>query len=167
KALAKKLRLKHFSAGDFFKKKAAEAGLKEKETKRAAKFLKSSAGSSREFHISIDELQKELARQGNIVIDSKLGIRMLSGLYDVSVWLKASAEARAKRVSKRDKIPIEEAAKTVKEKDRLERESFMRIYGFDTFSQEQSADIVVDTSDKTPWQIVELIINGMKDKGEH
>ena len=164
KLLAKRLRLKHFSAGDFFKQKALESGVKEGETKRATEFLLTKKGSRRDFHVDIDGLQKELARAGNIVIDGKLSIRLLSGLYSVSVWLKAPNEVRARRISGRDGVPEKDALRDVKERDKIERQSFLRIYGFDTFAQENEADIVIDTSDKTPEQIVKLIIAKMKKK---
>ncbi|MBI2580164.1 MAG: cytidylate kinase family protein [Candidatus Aenigmarchaeota archaeon] len=164
--LAKRLNLRHFSAGDFFKKKAVESGVKEGETRRATEFLLTERGSRKDFHVDIDDLQRELAKAGNIVIDGKLSIRLLSGLYDVSVWLKAPDDVRARRISGRDGIPEKEALKAVKERDRIERQSFLRIYGFDTFSQENEAGIVVDTSDMTPEEIVNLIVKKMKESNK-
>ena len=161
KMLAKWLGMKHFSAGDFFKKKAEENGVEEKETRRATKFLQSDSGSRKDFHVNIDNLQRELAKEGNIVIEGKLSIHMLEGLYDVSVWLKASQETRARRISGRDNLVEKDAISVIKERDRIERESFLKIYGFDTFSQEQKSNIIVDTSNKTPEQIVDIIIKKM------
>lgn len=157
--LAARLGLNHFSAGDFFKKKAGESGVKEEGTRRATKFLQSAG---KDFHLNLDDLQRELAKEGNIVIDGKLTIRLLEGLYNLSVWLKAPAEVRARRISGRDSLSEEEALKAIKERDRVERESFIKIYGFDTFSQEQEATIAIDTSGKTPEQIVEIIVKKMR-----
>ncbi len=162
KLLAKRLGLRHFSAGDFFKKKAIESGVKEGETRRATEFLLTEKGSRKDFHVNIDDLQKELAKAGNIVIDGKLSIHLLSGLYSVSVWLKAPDELRARRISVRDGVPEKDAVRAVKERDKIERQSFLRIYGFDTFSQENEADIAIDTSDKTPEQIVGIVMKKMK-----
>ena len=158
KLLAKRLNLRHFSAGDFFKKKAGESGVEEEGTRRATKFLQTT---DRDFHLNLDNLQRELAKEGNIVIDGKLTIRLLEGLYDFSVWLKAPEEVRARRIASRDSLSEKDALEAIKERDRVERESFLKIYDFDTFSQEQEASIVVDTYDKTPEQIVEIIVKSL------
>ncbi len=156
KLLSDKLGLKFFSVGTYFKK--FEEG---KETERAVKLWNTKKGSSASFHNEIDEMQIKLAKKGNIVIESKLGIMMIPNA-DFRIWLKAPVKTRAARYAKRDNIPAKEAEKLVKEKEILERENFQRIYGFDFFELEKKADLVVDTSDKKPEEIVEIIISSMK-----
>jgi predicted cytidylate kinase len=155
--LAERLGLRFFSVGRYFKQKAPGFGM-EKETKSSARFLASHEGGNKEFHLNLDELQRELARKGSIVIDSKLGIFMLKGLSDFSVWLKSDIGVRAKRVSGRDSITEEEALDILKEKERVEQETFKRIYGFDYLSAEKKADLVIETSGKTPEEIVDEIV---------
>jgi len=158
KLLSKKTKLKFFSVGAYYKSHH-EA---KKETERAVKFWKTKKGSSKKFHESIDDMQIKLAKKGNIVIDSKLGIHFLKDYADYKVWIKAPVSVRAKRYAKRDTISVKEAMKILKEKEKLERESFAIIYGFDFFSLEKKADLIINVSKKKPQQIVNQIIKFME-----
>lgn len=164
KMLAGKLGVEFFSLGNYTKNRALELSGEPSETRRTADFWGSEKGSSAEFHNESDMMQKELAAKGDIVIDAKLAIHMLRGFADFSVWLRADFGARAGKVAKRDGIPEQEAKRILEEKERLERENFLRLYGFDYFVQEQEADIVIDVGKKTPEQAVGLILARMKER---
>ncbi len=153
KLMAKKLRLRHFSLGDASKKFGHG-----RETERGVTYLLSRRGRSKSFHEGMEELQRKVARKGDVVIDSKLGIRMLKGLYDFSVWLKCPKSVRAEMIAGRDKIFLKEAMKILSAKERLERKRWKEIYSFDYFDQEKEADLVIDVSEKTPEEIVNKII---------
>ncbi len=163
KLLSEKLGIKFFSVGHYFK----SLGHKGRETERAVNLWKSDTGREVQFskkgsHNALEEMQIALAKSGDIVIESKLGIRFLKKYADFTVWLKAPLHTRAERYAKRDNIPVSEAARLLKEKESLERKNFKKIYGFDFFSQEKEADIVIDTSHKTPERVVDEIIRDMK-----
>jgi cytidylate kinase len=160
KGLAERLKLDFFCLGNYFKKQ----GEGDNEDEKAMRFWVTSKGSSKEFHVGMDDTQRKLAKEGDIVIQSKLGIRMLKGSYDFSVWLDAPLSVRAQRASKRDGIPVFEAEDKILERQTLERKTWKTMYGFDYFTQEKEADIVIDTSDKKPNLIIDLIINEMKRK---
>src|SRR3989344_9208606 len=115
KKLAKKLRLRYFSLGKEFKKHIKKG----KETDRAIKMFATQKGASRSFHEHLDNKQRELAKKGNIVIDSKLGIYMLRDIADYKIWLKASKTAIAKRVASREKISLSTARKLMEERNRV------------------------------------------------
>ena len=159
KKLAKKLKLKYFSVGKEFKKH-----MKGKETHRAIKMFNTKKGTSRSFHEELDDKQRKLAEKGNIVIDSKLGIHMLKDVADYKIWLKANKTEIAKRVASREEISFKEAQKLMEERTKIERRRFKKIYGFDTFSQEKLADLVVDTSRRTPEQTINYILKFIRNK---
>jgi len=52
----------------------------------------------------------------------------------------------------------------MEERTKIERRRFKKIYGFDTFSQEKLADLVVDTSRRTPEQTINYILKFIKNK---
>jgi predicted cytidylate kinase len=162
--LAKRLGVSFFSLGKWNKEqlKIFEGRRTKSETQDSIEMWKNRKGQSTDFHNNADNMQKQIAAKGNVVIDAKLGIHMLKDIADFSVWLKSGFSVRAARVAGRDKTEKKTAEKMVREKERLERENFVRIYGFDYFDQEKEADIVIDVGDKTPKQIVELILKKMK-----
>ncbi len=162
KTLAKKLGIEFFSVGNYTKKFALQLSEEPEETKRTLDYWNSEKGRSAEHNNEIDMMQKELAAKGNIVIDAKLAIHMLRGFADISVWLKADFDVRVKRVAKRDGISTEAAKSILKEKEKLERENFQRLYTFDYFDQEEEADFVIDVGNKKTEEIVDIIMKEVK-----
>ena len=156
--LAKKLGLKHFSVGDYNKSHAKKS---RDETDKSLEMWKLPPVKLKKFHIQSDKYARKIAKKGNIVIDAKLGIRMLKGLYDCSVWLTAPDNVRVKRYAKRGNVNIERAKAKLTEKDSDERRNWKKIYGFDSFSQWKDADFIVDTGNKTPDEITDCIISEM------
>jgi predicted cytidylate kinase len=162
--LAEKLELKFFSAGSYTKRLAKdEEKIDGKETDRIVEFWKTIRGQSKEHHMAIEELQQKLAEEGDIVIEGKLSIRFVKNA-DFKIWLKAPTMTRAERYAERDGHDGIKAKQQLEEKEKSERENWKRIYGFDYFEQEKEADLVIDTSDKSPEQIVDIIIKSIRDK---
>ncbi|KHO48287.1 MAG: hypothetical protein QT00_C0001G0301 [archaeon GW2011_AR5] len=158
KLLAKRLQLRHFSLGDYNKSHSRA----KKETDKSLDMWKIKGQKLKSFHLHSDKLARSIAKHGDVVIDAKLGIRMIKGLYDCGIWLTASGSVRTKRYAKRDSITLSDAARKLREKELAERKNWKNIYGFDYFTQEKEADIVIDTGNRTPEQIVDMIISRMK-----
>lgn len=158
KLLAKKLKLKHFSLGDYNKRHAKKA---KKETDKSIEMWHLDKKTLNKFHHNSDRFANEIAKKGNVVIDAKLGVHLIK-THDLTVWLTASKKVQAQRYAKRDRIDAKTAMKKVVEKESLERKNWKRIYGFDYFHQAKEADLVINTGDKTPEQIVNLIIKKLK-----
>ena len=162
--LSEKLGLKLFSAGNYTKKLAKEEEkINGKETARIVEFWKTIRGQSKEHHMAVEELQQKLADEGDVVIEGKLSIHFIKNA-DFKIWLKAPTETRAERYAKRDGHDGHRALEQLEAKEKSERDNWKRIYGFDYFDQETEADIVIDTSDKTPEEIVASIIKSIGEK---
>ena len=162
KLLAGRLGLKFFSVGHYFKSLGAG-----RETENAVKLWKSETGKNIQFtkkgaHNALEQMQIALAKHGDIVIESKLGIRFLKKYATLTVWLKAPLETRAARCARRDGISLTEASHILAEKERLERENFRKIYGFDFFAQEKEADLVIEATNLTTGEIVGKILEKIK-----
>lgn len=153
KSLARKLNLRYFSPGEFFKSYS--------KSKKALKVWKKE-GRKKKFHQRIDEDQIKRAKEGNIVICGKLSIFFLKDIADLKVWVDCPFKIRVKRIAKREKIPVFKAFEEVKEREKIEREEWKRIYGFDYFNSRNLADLMVDSSKKTPEEITNEIINFIK-----
>ncbi|MDR0451482.1 MAG: AAA family ATPase [Treponema sp.] len=109
----------------------------------------------------VDSRQVALAREsGGCVLGSRLASWML-GEADLKVYLKARPETRAKRIVKREGGSLEEVASFTAERDRQDRERYLRIYSIDN-DDYSFADLVVDTDDIDAETIAGLIIEKAK-----
>lgn len=155
--LAKKLKLRCISPGKTYK-----SFLNEKEAKAALDFWKTEFGSSKTLHHNLDEEQLMEAKKGKVVFCGKLSIHFLKDLSNCKVWLDVPLNIRAERTAKRDKIPFEKALKQISEREKLEREKWKEIYGFDYFDQKNQADLVLGAGEMSAEEAVKKIIDFMK-----
>ncbi len=180
KLLAVKLKINHFSPGQFFKdislgkiknneyynlfKHLCESNnieipeiITNDRARAGVSLWNTEFGKSKKFHEVLDELQREIAKKKGVVIDGKLSLRMLHD-SDLKVWIKANLQKRAERITKREGINIEDAKNNIIEREQREREEWKRIYGFDYFDQEKDADIIIDSSNMFPKEAVKIIL---------
>lgn len=117
-------------------------------------------GKDARLHKVIDDLQKSIARKGNVVLDGKLSLYMIREAHK-KIWLKASRTKRAQRVYERDGLPLKEAEKMLHERETVERAEWKSMYGVDYWTQEAMAHKVIDTTDKSPSQVALEIEQGL------
>jgi cytidylate kinase len=109
----------------------------------------------------VDTRQVELARkEKGCVLGSRLAIWMLpeAGL---KVYLTAKPETRAARIVKREGGDIKAVAAFTAERDRQDRERYLRIYNIDN-DDYSFADMVIDTDALSPPEITSLIIKKLE-----
>ena len=127
KQLANKYELKYFSGGDTLKALANEIGYKQSgkdwwETKEGTRFLQQRIKENK-FDKKVDKKLIKLAEQGNVVLDSWTMPWLLKEGF--KVWLEASTEVRAKRITERDEINLEKGLAALKEKDEKTEKSYL------------------------------------------
>jgi cytidylate kinase len=111
----------------------------------------------------VDKRQVSIAREdGGCVLGSRLAIWMLDEA-DLKVYLKASPETRVKRIVKREGGTIESVAAFTEERDRQDRERYLRIYNIDN-DDYGFADLIINTDDLDPKEIADLIVSKVKEK---
>jgi cytidylate kinase len=109
------------------------------------------------WDIEVDKRQVALALEGGgCVLGSRLAIWMLKEA-DVKVYIEASPEIRARRIVKREGGSLEEIAAFTAERDNQDHGRYLRIYNIDTDSY-SFADLIINTDDLTPKQIVDKIV---------
>jgi CMP/dCMP kinase len=160
KKLAKKLKIKFFSTGLYYKKLSKTKN----ETEAAFELWKTKLGSSEKLHNHIDKMQIELAKKGNILIESTLGVHFLRKFSNYKIWLDVPLKTRADRAAKRDKMTPEEALKKILDREEIEKREWKRMYGFDYFDQKYEADMVHDSSKEKPSQTVKKILEFIEKK---
>jgi cytidylate kinase len=116
------------------------------------------AETSDEYDKELDARQVEMAMaRKDCVLGSRLAIWMLEEA-DLKVYLTASTEERARRVFKREGGSYEQRLEQTRTRDRNDSARYRRIYGIDN-SDTRFADLVIDTSDKDPEQIAQMIVD--------
>lgn len=105
----------------------------------------------------VDCRQLQIARDSaGCVLGSRLAIWMLEEA-DLKVYLTASAEKRARRIMKREGGSLEEVKTFTAERDRQDRERYIRIYNIDN-NNYNFAHMVIDTDNLEPDAIARIII---------
>ena len=105
----------------------------------------------------LDMRQVALAQTGDgCVLGSRLAIWMLKDA-DLTVYLRASSDTRARRIMLREGGSLEAIATFTAERDRQDRERYLRIYNIDN-DDYAFASLIIDTDTIGPARIAELII---------
>ena len=148
--LAKKYGLRYLSGGDMLKALAVKTGYKPRErgwweTEEGRSFLQQRTR-DQEFDKRVDEELIKWARRGNVVLDSWTMPWLLKE-EAFKVWLEASADERARRLARRNRISVKEALRALEEKDGKTKEIYKRLYGFDLGENFSPFDLVFDTNE--------------------
>lgn len=138
-----------------FRQLAAEKGMTLKEVIDAAK-------NDDSYDKYVDKHQVELALKEPCVLGSRLAIWMLKEA-DLKVYLLASDDTRAARVYNREGGDLQAIKDFTAMRDREDTGRYKTFYGIDN-NDYSFVDIVIDVNDKTPDQIVDIIIDKLAEK---
>jgi len=109
----------------------------------------------------LDRRQVEMAMsKENCILGSRLAIWMLKDA-NFKIYLKASDEERARRITKREGGDFKERLAQTQNRDSHDSARYKRIYGIDN-SDTSCANLVIDTENRTPESIVEQIIEAIQ-----
>lgn len=115
------------------------------------------------YDIAVDTHQVELAKKESCVLGSRLAIWMLKEA-DLKVYLLASDEIRANRILEREGGDIEEIKSFTAMRDSEDTRRYKKIYDIDN-TNFSFADLIIDTADKNPEQIVQTILDELEKRG--
>lgn len=159
KMLAEKLGFKLSSAGNFFREIAKEKGFDS--VLEFQKTIHAKENTDFSVDIAVDERTKKFAEENDkFVIEGRLCAHMIPEAF--KIILKCSDEERFKRVALRQKVSVEEAEKETLAREKLYTNFYKRFYKIDDYLDEKHYDLVIDTTDILPEEIVENIINKLK-----
>jgi len=106
----------------------------------------------------VDNRQVAMAKKaGGCVLGSRLAIWLLEEA-DLRVYLKAKPETRAKRIVKREGGSLAEVTAFTIERDKQDKERYLRIYNIDN-DDYSFADLIVETDNMTIEEISSSIID--------
>jgi len=171
KKLAEKYGLKYYSGGEALKALAAEEGFRPLrrgwwETEEGTCFLEKRAKDPR-FDKAVDKKLLELAKQGNVVLDSWTMPWLLKKGF--KIWLEASPVKRAERIVKRDGISLREALKALRNKDEQTKTIYKKIYAFGLGEDFRPFHLILDTDNlkaEEVFQVLCIVIDNVVDNSE-
>jgi CMP/dCMP kinase len=105
----------------------------------------------------LDKKQVELASEGPCVLGSRLAVWLLEDA-DLTVYLTAPAEVRARRIHKREGGEYLDILHHTVERDRRDRDRYLKLYGIDN-NQYDFVDLVIDTESLTPEKVAGRILD--------
>ncbi|HLM65331.1 MAG TPA: AAA family ATPase [Acidimicrobiales bacterium] len=99
-----------------------------------------------EVDVELDSRLAARARKGDVVIESRLAgwIAHTDRLPAVTTWVDCAPEVRAQRVADREDKSVEQAAAENLERQRVERERYLALYGID-MTDLSIYDLVLDS----------------------
>ena len=147
--LAEIYKLRYISAGKLFRQIAEEKGLSLEDLHKLAE-------QNYEIDKYVDRRTLLEAKKGNAVIEGHLTAWILKDIADVKIFLKASLEERARRVSRRDNISVKEAKEKIIFREQSNRQRFLKIYGID-ISDWSIFDLIIDTTNIPPDAVIKII----------
>jgi cytidylate kinase len=164
KKLAAKYGLRYYSGGDALKALAMEEGYKNIpcgwwESKEGMDFLERRR-KNQEFDEAIDKKLVELARQGNVMLDSWTMPWLLKTGF--KIWLEASPEVRANRLAERDGISVEEASEALRIKEAQTKSIYKELYGFNLGEDYKPFDLVLDTENLNAEEVFQVLCMAME-----
>ena len=109
-----------------------------------------------------DKMVIKEARKQNSVISTWLGPWLINDAV-LKIWLNASEETRAERISNRDQMGKIKALKHVKERDRHNRGRYLALYAIDILYH-SGFDLEINTEHFNPEQIAEIIVAAYNSK---
>ncbi|MCR4954602.1 MAG: cytidylate kinase family protein [Treponema sp.] len=139
-----------------FRQLAAEKGMTLAQVIEAAK-------NDDSYDKYVDKHQVELALAEPCVLGSRLAIWMLKEA-DLKVYLLASDDTRAKRVFNREGGDLQQIKDFTAMRDREDTGRYKEFYGIDN-NDYVFCDLIIDVNEKTPEEIVGLIIEELKKRG--
>jgi len=158
--LAKALNIRYVSGGQALKQLAIEKGYKPGgedwwEKPEGLKFLEERS-SNPEFDKLVDAKLLELASEGDVVIDSWVMPWLLKDGY--KIWLKASEDERAMRLSKRSGLPVDVAKEILRKRDSESKDIYNRLYGISLESDLSPFDVVLDTTGMNEDEVYKVLL---------
>ncbi|MFX1260091.1 MAG: (d)CMP kinase [Promethearchaeota archaeon] len=159
KLIAERLGVQYYSTGQAFRDLAHEMNMTLEEfTKYVEKNPK--------VDQKLDNKIIEIARKGNIIIDSQLGGYILKSIADFKILLTCPLEIRVKRMSERDNTNYEKKLKetTLREKSELKR--FNRLYQIDLSDEKEIKklyDLIINTEKLTIEEVIDKILTVLKE----
>jgi len=158
KLMAERLGILYYSTGQAFRDLAKEKNMSLEEY---TNYIENHP----DIDKNLDNKVVNMAKKGNIIIDSQLSGHLLKSIADFRIYLTCPLELRVKRMSGRDQTSFDEKLKetTLREKSELER--FKKLYNIDLSdinSINEFFDLIINTENLSIEEVLAKILSELK-----
>jgi len=154
--LEKKLGLKYVYSGMIFRELAKKhnMGLEE-----FGKYCEKNSRIDKE----LDNKQLEILKKGDVILEGRLAgwLAYKNNIPALKVLIDADLETRARRIVNREEGEIEKRKKEIQKREESEAKRYKKYYKAD-LKDKSIYDLVIDSTNKTPEEIVEFIIQKLE-----
>jgi len=153
KLLEKKTGIAYIYSGDIFRKMAKKHNMSLEDFGRYCEKHK-------EVDEELDRYQLEILKKGNVILEGRISgwIAHRNTIDSLKVVLEADLETRVERIIKREKGDFKKRKQEMIDREKSEATRYKKYYDIDVCDP-SIYDLVIDSSDKTPKEIVEIILN--------
>jgi predicted cytidylate kinase len=150
--LAEKLGLKYVYSGKIFREMAEKYKMNLEE-------FGAYCEKHEEVDKQLDDYQLEILKKGNVIAEGRIAgwIAHRNNISAVKVLLLADLETRSKRIVNREEVEVEKRKNEILTREKSEAVRYKAYYKIDLVDT-SIYDLVVDSSNKTPEEIVDLIL---------
>jgi len=156
KLLSEKIELKYVYSGDIFRKTAKKYNM-------PLEKFSSYCETHQEVDKELDDYQLEILRNGNVIVEGRIAgwIAYRNSIPALKVILDADIETRARRIVNRESGDVGKRKQEMLNREKSEALRYKNYYNID-LKDISIYDLVIDSADKTPDEIVKLIIQKIK-----
>jgi len=158
KLIAENLGIKYYSTGQAFRDLAKEMNMSLEE-------FTDYVEKNPEIDKKLDEKIIEIAKKGNIIIDSQLSAYILESIADFKILLTCPLEIRVKRIAERDNTSYNEKLRETMLREKSELERFKKIYNIaldDQNKNNEMYNIIINTGNLAIKEILQQILLSLK-----
>jgi len=152
--IAEKLGLAYYSTGNAFRDLADNMNLSLEDF---SKYVEDHPNIDKD----LDNKVVQVAKKGNIVVESQLSGYLLENIANYKILLKCPLEIRVKRMAERDGTNYEKKLKETKLREKSELERFKILYNIDLGDEERAKqvfDYILDTQYLSIDEVVNQIL---------
>jgi predicted cytidylate kinase len=155
--LEKRLGLRYVYSGEIFREMA-------KKYKMSLEEFSEYCETHREIDEELDQYQLGILREGNVIVEGRISgwLAYRNHIPTVKVLLDAKIDVRASRIVKREQGDVEKRKKEILKREKSEATRYKKYYGIDV-RDTSIYDVVIDASEKTPKEIMEIIIEHLEE----
>ena len=152
KLLEKHLELRYVYSGEIFRQSAQKY-------KMSLEEFGTYCETHREIDEELDRYQLNILREGNVIVEGRLSgwLAFQNLIPAVKVLLQADIDVRVNRIVKREQGDMKQRKKEILKREKSEASRYKKYYGID-IRDTSIYDIIIDAGDKTPEEIMEIIV---------